>query len=93
MFGLFVGIILGIVFFGGLYITVEKMSDVKNPSILLLISFVLRMAILIGGLYLVSRHGFKDMMLALLGIILIKLLMIYLAKRPKEQSIKQKGSE
>ncbi len=93
MFGFFVGIILGIVFFGGLYITVDKMRDVKNPSILLILSFVFRMAVLLGGLYLVSRNGFKDMLFALLGIVIMKLLMIFLAKRPQEQSNKMKGSE
>ena len=93
MVGLFVGIILGIIFFGGLYITVEKLRDAKNPSVLLLLSFLLRMAVLLGGLYLVSRYGFKDMLFALLGIILVKFVMVFLAKRVQEQSPKMKGSE
>jgi len=93
MVGLFVGIILGIIFFGGLYLTVEKLKTVKSPSILLLLSFFLRMAILLGGLYLVSRNGFKDILFALLGIILVKFVMIFLAKRSQGQSTKMKGSE
>jgi F1F0 ATPase subunit 2 len=81
MVGLFVGIISGIIFFGGLYLTVQKLNTVKHPSILLLLSFVLRMAILLGGLYLVSKYGFVEMLLALLGIITVKLVMIIWAKR------------
>ena len=93
MIGSFVGIILGIIFFGGLYLTIGKLKDAKNPGILFVLSFLLRMAILLGGLYLISKYGFMEMVLALLGIITVKLLMIIWAKRPLGKSTNMKGSD
>jgi len=93
MIGFFVGIILGIVFFGGLYLTIGKLPESKRPSVLFLLSFVLRMAILLGGIYFLSMRGYKEVLFALLGILLIKFAMIFAVKRPKEKSTKLNGGE
>jgi F1F0 ATPase subunit 2 len=93
MFGFFIGIILGIIFFGGLYLTILKLGNVKNPSILFAVSFMLRMAILLGGLFLLSQNGYQGVLFALLGIILAKFLMIFAVKHPREKIIKSEGGE
>lgn len=72
-----VGIILGAIFFGGLYWTVKKLNEVKNPSLLIVFSFLLRVAVLLIGLYYVSQNGFQGVLLSLLGIIIIRYIMIY----------------
>ena len=93
MIGFFVGIILGIVFFGGLYLTIGKLQEAKNPSVLFLLSFILRMVILLGGIYFLSRGGYKEVLFALLGILLVKFVMIFAVKRSKEKSTKLNGGE
>lgn len=81
-----IGIILGIIFFGGLYLTVLKMKKVRNPKMLMVVSFILRMAVLLGGLFYVSRNGYKGILFALFGIILLRFIMIYYYKQPARKN-------
>lgn len=83
MIGFFVGIILGIFFFGGLYLTIDKLKKVRSPGLLFILSFLLRMAVLLLGLYFLSKSGYIEMLLALLGIIIVKFAMVIWAKSTK----------
>jgi F1F0 ATPase subunit 2 len=86
MIEFFIGIILGIIFFGGLYWTVLKLNYVKYPSLLIMGSFLLRMAVLLLGLYFISKNGYKGVLFALLGIIVLKFVMIFTMKKPKTKN-------
>ncbi len=88
MIELFIGIILGIIFFGGLYLTVKKINQVKNPSVLFISSFIIRIALLLGGLYYISKKGYLGVLFALVGIILVKFVMIFIINKPNEKSTK-----
>lgn len=81
-----IGTILGIVFFGGLYLTVQKLNAVRNPSLLFFISFISRMAIVLGGLYYVSKNGYEGVLIALAGIIFIRFIMLFTINKPREKS-------
>ena len=85
MIEFFFGIILGAVFFGGLYLTVRRLNEVKNPSALFVISFMVRMAVLLGGLFYVSRWGYRGVLLALLGMIATRYIMIFYIKNPRPE--------
>lgn len=89
MLEFFIGIILGILFFGGLYLTVGKLNEVKNPSLLVIFSFIIRMAILLGGLFYLSKKGYQAILLALLGIVLVKFIMIFIVNKPSEKATKR----
>ena len=47
IFIFFLGILAGYFFFGGLYWTVRKINQVRNPAILFLFSFLIRTALLL----------------------------------------------
>lgn len=48
------GAALGVLYFGGLWLTIQRMTRSQNPGFLLLVSFLLRSVLVIGGFYLIS---------------------------------------
>ncbi len=80
-----IGIVLGGIFFGGLYWTVQRLDGIQNPSALFLVSFVVRMAILVAGLYYVSGSGYQAVLLTLLGILVIRYIMIFVINKPQDR--------
>jgi len=71
---LIAGIALGIIFFGGLWWTVQKGVTSEQPALWFLGSFILRMSIVLVGFYLVGHGQWKQMMACLLGWIIARLI-------------------
>jgi F1F0 ATPase subunit 2 len=63
----FVGLGLGVIFFGGLFLTVHNLRDFPNPGVVMLTSFMLRTAIVLAGFYSVSITGKIGILPALAG--------------------------
>lgn len=55
LIGLLLGGVLGLAFFGGLWYTVRNLPRARHPAVLALVSFVARLALAVGGFYLVLR--------------------------------------
>jgi F1F0 ATPase subunit 2 len=49
------GILFGVIYFGGLWLTIQKMGQMDRPILLLTGSFILRLALVMAGFYLVSN--------------------------------------
>lgn len=81
VFSFLMGIVLGIVFFGGLYLTTKKLPYAKNPALLMFLSITLRMIILLGGLYFVFDGDFIKLLVAIAGIFISKYIIVYFVKR------------
>ena len=81
VFSFLVGIVLGIVYFGGLYLTNKKIPKGKNPALLMFLSITLRMIILLGGLYFVFDRDFIKLLVAIAGIFISKYIIVYFVKR------------
>jgi F1F0 ATPase subunit 2 len=79
------GMFLGIIYFGGLWVTVRLVPRVSNPKILLFTSFILRMAILLAGIWLVLRAGPLAFAATLGAILLVRFVMIQTASRPQKE--------
>ncbi len=77
------GITLGVLFFGGLYFSVDKLTTVKYPALMMLGSTVLRMFVLLGGVYLLMSGDVKNAAASLVGIVLAKFTMIYLVRKKR----------
>ena len=54
---LFIGLGLGLFYFGGLWLTIKNMNNVRSPVILTLGSFILRTAAVFLVLIYVARQG------------------------------------
>lgn len=71
------GIILGIIFFGGLNLSIRLLDKVKYAGILMVVSLFLRMAILLVGFYLLMNDSFVNLLIALAGVILVRLVLVW----------------
>jgi len=67
-----VGVLLGAVFFGGLWWTVQKGLSSKRPALWFVGSLVLRTGISLAGFYLVSGGQWDRLLACLLGFVVAR---------------------
>ncbi len=76
------GIVLGTFFFGGLWYTVNKISQASNKVVLVAGSFIVRMGVVLSGFYLVSRYEqWQGLVAALLGFVIARIAVMQITKR------------
>lgn len=81
----FGGILLGMVFFGGLYLTVERIQRVKHPALLMIFSLLLRMTMLLFGFYLLMNNRYQNLLAALVGVMISRFFLIQMFGNVKKQ--------
>ncbi|NCC81953.1 MAG: hypothetical protein EOM04_06765 [Clostridia bacterium] len=81
VFSFLAGIVLGLIFFGGLYFTTKKLPASKSPALLMFLSITLRMIILIGGLYIVFNGEIIRLLVGIIGVFVAKYIIVYSVKR------------
>ncbi|MBN2244473.1 MAG: ATP synthase subunit I [Candidatus Aminicenantes bacterium] len=65
-----IGVALGFIYFGGLWLTVRKFLFYRRSFLLVLLSFLVRNGLLLFALYLIGRGGeWDNIIFALIGII------------------------
>lgn len=74
-FALFAGALASFAYFGGLWLTVKKLSQAANPLGVYLTSFVVRVSVLMYGALLLLRVGWQCVLPALVGFLLVRYLM------------------
>jgi F1F0 ATPase subunit 2 len=70
---LLAGILLGAIFYGGLWWTVRRGVVSKTLGAWLIGSFVLRTVIAVGGFYVVSHGDLRSLLACLLGFIVARI--------------------
>lgn len=84
------GITLGLFFFGGLWYTVKKVITEKIPAIWFLISFFLRISVVLIGFYYIAPGGWQRLIICLVGFIIARVVVTQLTKSiDKKQTIKE----
>jgi F1F0 ATPase subunit 2 len=68
------GLCIGMMFFAGLWWTVQRAASSKQPGILFGGSFLLRTALTLGGFYIVGRGSWSRLLLCLVGFIVGRIL-------------------
>ena len=79
------GIFLGIFYFGGLWLTLKRLSQSRQPALLALASFLMRSALCLVGFYLVAGHGLEALAFCLAGFIALKFALIYRMNPPNKE--------
>ena len=80
------GLVLGAIFFGGLWWTVRKGVSSTQPALWFLGSLLLRMSIVLGGFYF-AGHGYWERLVAcLLGFVIARFIVMRLTRTPIEHS-------
>jgi F1F0 ATPase subunit 2 len=85
-----VGLLLGAVYFGGLWWTVRRGLSARRPALLFGVSLLLRMTIAMAGIYWVGREigpasgraTWQALLLCLLGLVLARPLVLWLTRQP-----------
>ena len=73
MLALSTGILLGAVFFGGLWWTVQRGFSSNQPALWFLVSLVARTWVVMGGFYFVARGNWERLPVCLVGFIVARL--------------------
>ncbi len=81
-----VGILLGLFYFGGLWLTVQKITAITYPYLLVLLSFIIRVAVVLVGFFLLLRADWRYLLAALAGFIVARTLLAYKLKTNGQQS-------
>ena len=74
------GVLLGAVFFGGLWWTVRKGVSSKQPALWLFCSLLLRMSMTLTGFYFVSGDRWERLLLCLLGFVMARIVVTWLTQ-------------
>lgn len=85
---LLIGALLGIIFFGGLWLTVKKGLNSKNSALIFTGSFVIRMAITLIGFYLVVQYGWENMLVSLAGFLIARIVIVRLTRKTNHPAVK-----
>lgn len=76
------GIVLGLIFYGGLWWTVTRGLTSSHAHWWFLGSFWLRLAIALGGFYIVAQGDWKNLLICFAGFILARVAVRLLTKDP-----------
>ena len=63
------GLIIGAIFFFGLWITVKKIARAKMPALIFMVSLFCRISVALIGFYFISMGSWKKMLICLLGFV------------------------
>ena len=74
------GILLGAIFFGGLWWTMHKGLSSKQPALWFLGSMLLRTAIVLLGFYFIGRGDWKRLLACLAGFVLARFIVTWLTR-------------
>lgn len=78
------GLVLGTIFFGGLWWTVRNGISSKQPALWFLGSMLVRMSIVLLGFYFVGRDDWQRLVAFLLGFIIARVVVMRLTRTPIE---------
>jgi F1F0 ATPase subunit 2 len=77
---LLTGVLLGGIFFGGLWWTVRKCVSSRQPALLILGSVLLRTSIVLAGFYFVAQGQWERLAACLCGFILARIIVTRLTR-------------
>jgi F1F0 ATPase subunit 2 len=77
------GMLLGIMFYGGLWLSLSHLPRLKRPALWLAASLLVRMALVVVGLYAIAAGQWQRLLVCLAGFLLMRTLLVrFLAKPP-----------
>jgi F1F0 ATPase subunit 2 len=74
------GVLLGTIFFGGLWWTVQKGISSKRPALWFFGSLLLRTSIALVGFYFIARGHWERLLVCLLGFVMARLIVMRLTR-------------
>jgi F1F0 ATPase subunit 2 len=84
------GLLLGTLFFGGLWLTVKKAVTSKMPAIWFSLSFLFRVSVTLAGFYFIANNNWKRLVICLFGFVIARFIIMRLTKSNEKEQIKLK---
>lgn len=69
------GALLGLIYFGGLWLTIRRLPIVRHQALWLVSSLMVRNLLVAAGFYPVVIHGWQPALFCLTGIIIIRFIL------------------
>ena len=82
---LLAGLLLGAMFFGGLWWTIQRGVSSKQPVVWFLGSLLLRTTIAVAGFYFISRGDWRRLLSCLLGFVLARIFIMWFTRAPSDK--------
>jgi len=86
-FSLLTGLVLGILFFGGLWFTIKKAVTAKTPALWFTFSFFFRVGITLIGFYYTSLGNWQRLVICMLGFMIARFMVTRYTKLNESQQI------
>ena len=86
----FAGLLLGVIFFGGLWWTVRKGLTAGQPALWFFGSMLLRMGIMLAGFYFVGRGDWRRLLACLFGFVVARFVVTWVTRAPAENHTSRK---
>jgi F1F0 ATPase subunit 2 len=83
-FALLAGILLGTIFYGGLWWTIRRSASSKNLGAWLVGGFLLRATMAVSSFYLVARDDWRSLAACLLGFLIGRIAVTWLTRAPPD---------
>jgi len=80
LLSLLAGCLLGAFFFGGLWWTVQKITESSRPYLISVISYIIRIAVVLVCFYLLLQSGWQNLFAAMIGFIITRTVLAYKLK-------------
>lgn len=77
------GVAIGLFYFGGLWLTTQRLVSAQRPALLFMASYLVRLVVALGGFYLVSGGRWERMVACLAGFLLGRAWML---RKSREQT-------
>ena len=76
------GVLLGVIFFGGLWWTIHRGLSSQHPALWFLSSLLLRTAIVLAGFYVMALDGWRTLLAGLIGFVAARLAVTWFTREP-----------
>ncbi len=84
---LLTGLLLGLLFFGGLWWTVQRILTARHPVALVMGSLLLRLGAVIIGMVLVAHGHWERFVVCLLGLVIARVAVTRLTRLPEASGL------
>ena len=78
------GVLLGLMFFGGLWWTIRKGLSSERPVLWFFASLLLRTSIALAGFYFIAQSRWERLLMCLFGFVMARLVVTWLTRLPGE---------
>lgn len=86
IFYILTGAILGFFYFGGLWLGLRNIGKVTHPYLLIIISFVIRIIVLVVIMFVILQQSWSGLIFTLIGFFAIRMILMSILKPHKKVS-------